>query len=218
MMKNKLKMEDILRLIKKYQISSAEGLQLLEGLKQKSQHDTANDAGHDDAASKVAATPTAQSQPIAIIGMSGKFPDANDVGAYWHNLIQGRDSVREIPEERWSLDNFYELDRGVPNRSYSKWGGFLSDIDQFDPLFFNISPREAELMDPQQRLFLQESWLALEDAGYSPQQLKNNKCGVFVGCWDGDYRSKLIENQVQPDAYYFTGNSASILAARISYF
>jgi FkbH-like protein len=218
-MKDFLKTEDILALIKKYQISAAEGLQLLKGLK----HDNSDEAEPDKKenwheTAHPASTANLQFQPIAIIGMSGKFPDANDVNEYWENLSKGKDSVTEIPKSRWSLDNFYDPNVGVPHRSYSKWGGFLSDIEMFDPLFFSISPKEAELMDPQHRLFLQEAWQALEDAGYSPQQLEKQKCGVFVGCWDGDYRDNLTENQVVPDAYYFTGNAAPILAARISYF
>ncbi|MCP4701907.1 MAG: amino acid adenylation domain-containing protein, partial [Gammaproteobacteria bacterium] len=175
--------------------------------------------GHAEPSTKaVAASNVQPSQAIAIIGMSGKFPDANDVNEYWDNLSTGKDSVREIPETRWSLDEFYDPDAQAPQKSYSKWGGFLSDIDQFDPLFFNISPKEAELMDPQQRLFLQEAWQALEDAGYSPSAVSNKKCGVFVGCSSGDYQSKLTENQVRHDAYSLMGNAASVLAARISYF
>jgi acyl transferase domain-containing protein len=188
----------VLKLIKNHNITPEEGVQLVKGL----QHDN---------------SPIHQFQDIAIIGMSGKFPDAIDVNEYWNNLTVGKDSVREIPENRWVLDGFYDPDSNAPNKSYSKWGGFLSDIDRFDPSFFNISPKEAERMDPQQRLFLQEAWSALEDAGYPPKDLARKKCGVFVGCTTGDYLSKLTENQVLPDAHSFMGNAASILAARISY-
>src|SRR6185436_6819406 len=94
--------------------------------------------------------------------------------------------------------------------------GFLADIDCFDPLFFNISPQEAELMDPQQRLFLQEAWRALEDAGYAKQALDGKKCGVFVGCGVSDYQKELDKANIA-HAHSFTGNSAAILAARIAY-
>jgi len=215
MMKEPLTIRCILQMMQSKKITRQEGLQLLKGLKkepeQKVNHQPATSVLDDTASA------TGNSQSIAIIGISGKFPDARDVNEYWDNLSQGKDSVREIPESRWHLDGFYDADAKAPNRSYSKWGGFLSGIDQFDPLFFNISPREAELMDPQQRLFLEEAWQALEDAAYSPQQLENEKCGVFVGCWGGDYKTQLTENNVLPDIYSFAGNAAPILAARISY-
>ncbi|MET1257394.1 beta-ketoacyl synthase N-terminal-like domain-containing protein [Aliikangiella maris] len=94
--------------------------------------------------------------------------------------------------------------------------GALADYDCFDPLFFNISPVEAESIDPQQRLFLQNCWHAIEDAGYNPRELSDSLCGVFVGCGAGDYQQFSISQQLS--AQGFTGNSASILAARIAYF
>jgi acyl transferase domain-containing protein/acyl carrier protein len=153
---------------------------------------------------------------IAIVGMSGRFPDARDVAEFWRNLESGRSSVKEIT--RWKEEELFGSGPGVSARSATKRGGLLSDIERFDPLFFNISPREAELMDPQQRLFLEEAWKAVEDAGYSDRELEGSRCGVFVGCGPGDYRSRLKEGGVPAEAYTFTGNSSSILAARISYF
>jgi polyketide synthase PksN len=102
---------------------------------------------------------------IAIVGMSGRYPGAQDLGEYWSNLSAGRNSIVEVPRWRWEASEYYEGRR--PGQKIScKWLGALSDIECFDPLFFNISPIEAELMDPQQRLFLQESYHAFEDAGY----------------------------------------------------
>jgi 3-oxoacyl-(acyl-carrier-protein) synthase/acyl carrier protein len=222
MMTDNLTRLDILEMIKNHQLTSKEGLQLLKGLK----HDNSNDGGFkkeelrglDESSINAATTSNVQqSQAIAIIGMSGKFPDANDVNEFWDNLMAGKDSVREIPETRWSIGEFYDSDAQVPQKSYSKRGGFLSDIELFDPLFFKISPREAQLMDPQQRLFLQEAWRALEDAGYSPLAVEKKKCGVFVGCSGGDYQDNLRESQAQHESYSFMGNAVSILAARISY-
>ena len=152
---------------------------------------------------------------IAVIGMAGRFPDARDVNEFWNNLAGGKDSVREIT--RWNPDQYYDLEPGTPGKSNSKWGAFLSDIDQFDPLFFNISPKEAELMDPQQRLFLEEAWKALEDAGYSNKALEGTKCGVFIGVSSTDYEEILKTRGLIPDAYTFTGTSESILAGRLSY-
>ncbi|MEX2631036.1 MAG: SDR family NAD(P)-dependent oxidoreductase [Tistlia sp.] len=126
-------------------------------------------------------------EPIAIIGISGRYPEAETLEAFWENLRAGRDSVGEIPAERWPLDGFYEPDpdRAVAEgRSYSKWGGFLEGFADFDPLFFNIAPRDALSLDPQERLFLQASWQVLEDAGYTRETLRRDhgrNVGVFVG-------------------------------------
>ncbi|AXE29470.1 hypothetical protein DK842_05875 [Chromobacterium phragmitis] len=155
---------------------------------------------------------------IAIIGMSGRFPGANDTDAFWHNLTAARDSVAPIPSSRWDAAGFYDPDRSVVGKSYSKWAGLIDDIAGFDADFFNISPREALLMDPQQRLFLQEAWRAIEHAGYAPDSWADRKCGAFVGCVTGDYLTLLRDEDVPVDAYSLTGNTGSILAARLSYF
>ena len=153
--------------------------------------------------------------PIAIVGMSGCFPEAANVEEFWENLALGKNSVKEV--SRWCLDEFYSAERGIPGRSYCKWGGFLSEIDQFDPLFFNISPHEAQLMEPQHRLFLMESWKALEDAGYGNRELNGARCGVFVGCSGGDYEHVLRQAGRDGEAYSFMGMAPAILASRISY-
>jgi len=154
---------------------------------------------------------------IAVIGMAGRFPDAEDVHGFWKNLSQGRDSISTFPESRLLHRSSGDAESD-PGRSPYRWGGFLADIDCFDPGFFNMPPKEAELTDPQQRLFLQEAWHALEDAGYSPGLLKGRKCGVFAGYNVIEYQNTLLQLDVPPDVYSFTGNMASVLAARISYF
>ncbi|MGE0718170.1 MAG: beta-ketoacyl synthase N-terminal-like domain-containing protein, partial [Alphaproteobacteria bacterium] len=105
----------------------------------------------------------AGADPIAIVGFAGRFPGADDLDAFWDLLREGRDAIREIPPERWPLAGFFDAGRGAPGRSYTRWGGFLDGIDRFDPLFFRISPREAELIDPQERLFLTCAQAAVED-------------------------------------------------------
>ena len=135
------------------------------------------------------------SQEIAIIGISGRYPEAETLDEYWQNLKGGRNCIREIPQERWNWRQYYDPD---PNpgpdpvrwgKSYSRWGGFIRDVDKFDSLFFNISPKEAERMDPQERLFLEMAWATLEDAGYTQEQLEriNHRVGVFVGVMNGNY-------------------------------
>ncbi|MGC4806662.1 SDR family NAD(P)-dependent oxidoreductase [Micromonospora sp. DT233] len=152
---------------------------------------------------------------IAVIGMSGRFPDAPDVETFWRNLRDGRCSIREVPAQRWDPAEFYDPDRHAAGRTYSKWAALLSDVDSFDAAFFRISPMEAELMDPQQRLFLEQSWAALDDAGYATAGPR--RCGVFVGSGGGDYL-RLLERSGQDDTgQAFLGNAPSILAARIGY-
>ncbi|MFJ6208620.1 SDR family NAD(P)-dependent oxidoreductase [Lysinibacillus sp. NPDC092081] len=152
---------------------------------------------------------------IAIIGMSGQFPKSKTLDEFWDNQVQGKDCISEIPAMRWS-EEFYNANPKAPGKTYSKWMGVLEDIDKFDPLFFNISPAEAELMDPQQRLFLENCWSSIEDAGLSPSSLSGSRCGVFVGCSNGDYVQSLGEKGL--NAQGLMGGSLSILAARISYF
>ncbi|ARZ71657.1 polyketide synthase [Streptomyces albireticuli] len=140
-------------------------------------------------AGPVAAVPAAPAprEPVAVIGMSGRYPGAGNVAEFWENLKAGRDCVREVPADRWPLDGFFEPDREkavATGRSYSKWGGFVDDFAAFDPLFFKIAPRDAYAMDPQERLFLQASWEVLEDAGYTPAELARRhgrRVGVFAG-------------------------------------
>lgn len=155
-------------------------------------------------------------QSIAIIGMAGQFPKADNVTQFWRNLVQGRECISDIPPTRWSIDEYYDPDRNAPGKTVCKRMGLLDDVDVFDPLFFNISPSEAEYMDPQQRLFLQTSWCCIEDAGYKPSDLSGSLCGVFVGCTASDY-SQLMVGQAQC-AQALMGESVSILPARIAYF
>uniref|UniRef100_UPI00374247C8 beta-ketoacyl synthase N-terminal-like domain-containing protein n=1 Tax=Fulvivirga marina TaxID=2494733 RepID=UPI00374247C8 len=159
---------------------------------------------------------TYQSQPIAVIGMAGQFPEAKNIEAFWQNIAEGKNCISEISQKRWSMDGFFQEGEAAPGKSYSKWMGALEEYDLFDPLFFNISPSEAESMDPQQRLFLQACWHTIENAGYDPQMLSGSKCGVFVGCAAGDYLQQSKKHQLS--AQGFTGAASSILAARISYF
>ena len=166
---------------------------------------------------------TATPLDIAIIGMAGKYPDANDLDDFWHNLTNGKDSIREIPENRWDHSKYYSEKKDVPGKTYAKWGGFLDGIDLFDPLFFNISPIDAELMDPQERLFLESVWQTIEDAGYKKSALSvcpstgaDLQTGVFVGVMYSEYQFLGIEEQVVGTPIALYGNPASI-ANRTSY-
>ncbi|EZH71968.1 hypothetical protein ATO12_04945 [Aquimarina atlantica] len=160
--------------------------------------------------------PSSRSQSIAVIGMSGQFPKAGDVESFWQNIAQGKNCIDEVPKKRWDIEKYYQAGEAVADKTYSKWMGALEGYDLFDPMFFNISPIEAENMDPQQRLFLEACWHAIEHAGYNPHVFSGSKCGVYVGCAAGDYLQQSKKHQLS--AQGFTGAAGSILAARISYF
>jgi acyl transferase domain-containing protein len=154
---------------------------------------------------------------IAVIGMDCRFPGACDAEQYWANLADGVDSVREIPPDRWDWRRYFG-DPREPNRTNSRWGGFIDDVDKFDSEFFHVSPAEAQLMDPQQRLMLELCWGCIEDAGYLPQKLAGSATGVFVGVGGLDYRELLEATLESVDAHRSTGNYLSLVANRVSYF
>ncbi|KPA13523.1 protein containing Beta-ketoacyl synthase, partial [Candidatus Magnetomorum sp. HK-1] len=112
---------------------------------------------------------TTATMPVAIIGISAIFPQSNNISTFWNHIIAGHDLISKVPEERWD-SRIYPI----------KWGGFIPDVDKFDPQFFGISPKEAELMDPQQRLCLQTIWKTIEDAGYRASDLSGSQTGVFI--------------------------------------
>ncbi|WP_206440118.1 type I polyketide synthase, partial [Streptomyces scabichelini] len=153
----------------------------------------------------------------AIVGMSGRYPDAENLRQYWANLRDGRDSVREVPADRWDVSRYYDPRPGQKGKTYCKSMGYLEDADCFDPLFFNISPAEAEGIDPQHRLFLQEAYRAFEDAGYDPGSLSKMKCGVYLGISGNEYSFLVSGNDSEEDTVA-TSSSSAIAAARIAYF
>ncbi|WP_454199282.1 thioester reductase domain-containing protein [Nocardia sp. Marseille-Q1738] len=157
------------------------------------------------------------SMDIAIIGMSGKFPGAANLAEFWRNLAAGHDSVTEVPASRWPVADYFRPGPATPGKTYSKWGGFLDGVEQFDPAFFDLVPAEADYMDPQQRLFLEHSWLALEDAAIDPKSLRRKRCGVFAGSPGSDYATLLRNRGTVGSHHMFTGNSPAILPARVAY-
>ncbi|MBZ5521036.1 MAG: SDR family NAD(P)-dependent oxidoreductase [Acidobacteriia bacterium] len=154
--------------------------------------------------------------PIAIIGIAGQFPMARTVGEFWANLSEGRDCVSEVPPDRWSFDGVFQAGASARGKSYSKWMGVLEDVDKFDPAFFSLAPSEAEWMDPQQRLFLQQCWRCLEDGGIDPFNLSGARCGIFAGCSRVDYGSLISADST--NAYRMMGTSMAMLTARVAYF
>ncbi|MFQ3244035.1 MAG: acyl transferase domain-containing protein/surfactin synthase thioesterase subunit/acyl carrier protein [Arenicella sp.] len=153
---------------------------------------------------------------IAIIGMSARLPGAENTSQFWENLKTGVNSVTEIPSQRWSVKKHYDPDPEKPNKTYSKWGGFLKDIDKFDAGFFNITAFDADHMDPQQRLALEEAYHALENAGYSNRdQLAKQLCGLYIGVMSENEYADMIG--LANAAQAMVGNSNAILGGRIAY-
>ncbi len=150
-------------------------------------------------------------EPIAIIGMSGRFPKARDIESMWKILSEGQDAVEEIPDDRFDWQKMYGDPNQDPYKTNCKWSGCIPGVAEFDPLFFELSPREAKMMDPRQRHLLQESWKALEDASYGAKHVKTHKIGMFVGVEEGDYDRLANEGEV-------TLNHNGILASRLAYF
>lgn len=224
-MKNyELDLRDIFEYVKNKQLSSEEGFKIIKLL------DNEHKSLKQYESSKIIETHTNYKffenkestdyftlNDIAVIGISCRFADACNTDELWNNLSLGIDSINEIASDRWNDYNLSSLDFQNIHKSDYRWGGFISGIDLFDPLFFNISPREAEIMDPQQRLFLQHAWKSIEDAGYCPDDLQKTACGIFIGGNTSDYNLRFTENEYF-DPYLITGNTSSILASRISYF
>ncbi|WP_394832292.1 SDR family NAD(P)-dependent oxidoreductase [Pendulispora rubella] len=157
-------------------------------------------------------------QPFAVVGMSGKFPMAADLGEFWNNLRAGKDCIQEIPKQRWDWKAYFGDPLQGNDKTNIKWGGFIEGVDEFDPLFFGISHREAEIMDPQQRLLMTYIWLAMEDAGYSAASLSGSRTGIFVATASNGYDSLIFRSNRAVERYTATGMAPSIGPNRMSYF
>ena len=161
-----------------------------------------------------------RARPLAVVGVGCRFPGAHGPDAYWRLIRAGGDAIREVPADRWDVTELYDPDPDAPGKISSRRGGFLDEVDRFDPRFFNITPREAARIDPQQRLLLETAWETLENAGLPPERLAGSRTGVFVGIGGADYANVTrAENDYLEliNAYSGTGNALSIAANRISY-
>ncbi|MCV7153401.1 type I polyketide synthase [Mycolicibacterium pyrenivorans] len=172
----------------------------------------------DRGAQLASAVTTRTDEPIAIVAVSCRFPGAPDPEAFWELLSGGVDAIREVPEDRYDIDEFYDPDPDAPGKTYTRSGGFLDGIDGFDPEFFGISPREAVWIDPQQRLMLETAWEGLERAGMSPATLRGSRTGVFVGVAANEYAHLLSAEPIDKIAPHFiTGNALNAISGRVAF-
>ncbi|WP_217136861.1 type I polyketide synthase [Streptomyces sp. AC558_RSS880] len=160
-------------------------------------------------------------EPLAIVGMSCRFPGGvASPEDLWSLVAEGRTGISEFPDDRgWDLDNLYDPDPDHPGTAYTRHGGFLDRMAEFDAEFFGISPREALAMDPQQRLLLEGAWEAFEDAGIDPMTLKGSDTGVFCGLMFSDYQfvASLSDRRPEIEGYLSIASSPSVASGRISY-
>jgi acyl transferase domain-containing protein/acyl carrier protein len=164
------------------------------------------------------ASQAATSEPIAIVGMAGRFPGADSVEELWDLVRDGRDAVGPVPPERFDIRALHDADPLRLGTITTDQGGFLGDVARFDAAFFHIPAREAESLDPQQRLLLEAAWHALEDGGIDPRGLKGTRTGIFVGISNSDYARLLEQGGLsQLDAYFGTGTALNTAAGRIAY-
>ncbi|MDD5033390.1 MAG: beta-ketoacyl synthase N-terminal-like domain-containing protein [Methylococcaceae bacterium] len=159
-------------------------------------------------------------EPIALIGMGCRFPGKADTPeAFWQLLHQGRDALEDIPPSRWDLASYYDPRPDQAGKMYVRQGGFVEGIEQFDPQFFGMAPREAIHLDPQQRLLLEVAWEALEQAGLAPDRLQESQTGVFVGSFWDDYSAQRLytDDPRQVDGYRMLSNLRGLAAGRLAY-
>ncbi|MBV8226420.1 MAG: SDR family NAD(P)-dependent oxidoreductase, partial [Verrucomicrobia bacterium] len=188
-----------------------------------------NDGQQTGPVSKVTSSDTgraisSEDEGIAIIGVAGRYPMAENIAAFWDNLKAGRDCIVEVPKSRWDYRRYFDPNHRNGRNTYSKWGGFIDGVDWFDPHFFRISPKQAKATDPQERLFLQTAWETLEDAGYTPASLNletgalgGKSVGVFVGVMWNDYQLFAAESAVLGGQVVANATNSSI-ANHVSFF
>ena len=158
-----------------------------------------------------------RNESIAIVGISCRFPQAKNINEFWRLLHDGIDTVKEIPANRWSIDNYYDPDPSVPGKSIQKHAAFLENVDDLDPFFFNISPREAYEMSPSQKLSLELAWESLESSGISQSKILGSNTGVYIGnIWHDFEHIRKAKNAVDTQ-HSAQGQSANLIANRVSY-
>ncbi|GAB4342790.1 MAG: hypothetical protein OHK0038_22740 [Flammeovirgaceae bacterium] len=156
-------------------------------------------------------------QPIAVVGMACRFPGANTPEEFWDIIEKGKDMVKEIPEDRWDVDEFYDPDRNAVGKINTRYATFIDKIDDFDPYFFNISPSEAQEMRPEQKILLELTWQLIEDAQIPYRKIIGTKTGVFIGSIWNDIEHARIRKKTPINQYSSLGQSPGVMSGRISF-
>ncbi|MEV3960948.1 beta-ketoacyl synthase N-terminal-like domain-containing protein, partial [Nocardia sp. NPDC050193] len=160
-------------------------------------------------------------EPIAIVGMACRYPGGvRTPEQLWELTAGGVDAVGDYPTDRgWDLERLFDPDPDVPGTVYTREGGFLDAVGEFDAAFFGIGPREAAAMDPQQRLMLEASWEALEDAGIDPASLRGGDTGVFAGVIHQYYGPRVGSANIsaETEGHAYLGAASCVLSGRVSY-
>jgi acyl transferase domain-containing protein/NADPH:quinone reductase-like Zn-dependent oxidoreductase len=159
---------------------------------------------------------TPKGAPVAVVGLSCRFPGANGLAEFWRLLSTGNDAITEVPASRYDIDAYHDPRPGTPHRIVSRMGGFLDQIDEFDAGYFGVAPREAERMDPQQRLLLETTAEAIADAGLTPRRLSGLRAGVYIGGMASTYWEMLSGAGIT-DLYAASGGARSFMSGRVSF-
>ncbi|WP_239342044.1 beta-ketoacyl synthase N-terminal-like domain-containing protein, partial [Frankia sp. CiP3] len=169
---------------------------------------------------RLAEVESASREPIAVIGMSGRYPGGvRSTESLWQLVADGNEVITGLPVDRgWDIDRLHHPDPEQTGASYARAGGFLHDAADFDAAFFGMSPREALATDPQQRLLLETAWEAFENAGISPASVRGSDTGVFAGVIAQDYAPGLAQKAARDiEGYVLIGSTTSVASGRIAY-
>ncbi|OUS03282.1 hypothetical protein A9Q81_07830 [Gammaproteobacteria bacterium 42_54_T18] len=160
-----------------------------------------------------------QDEAIAIVGIGSRLPKApNGPIDFWKLLKEGESGINDSPSDRWSLDDYLDVDPEAPGKAYTLAAGLIDDIQGFDGKLFGIAPREIESMEPQQRMTLEACWGALEHAGYAPQSMNGSNTGVFMGIGANEYIRACAENAREEDIMFIpTGNATNVISGRVAF-
>lgn len=160
-----------------------------------------------------------KSEPIAIIGMACRFPgNIHSPDDFWNLLVSGKETIAEIPDSRWNSQDYYSSNYDEAGKIITRQGSFFTNVQESDPAFFDISPKEAKSMDPQQHMLLEVCWESLEHANIVPQSLSGSKTGVFIGICNQDYSHlSMARDKKSIDSYMTTGMAHSVASGRLSY-